>query len=108
MWLVLSACEPSGALPPTADVARGRLRYLVHCALCHGERADGRGVRREGMSPTPADFTSRGWRDRMSPRTVFAVIRDGKRGTPMPAWPALSDQEIWDLTAYVLSVGDAR
>jgi mono/diheme cytochrome c family protein len=29
-------------------------------------------------------------------------------GTPMPSWKALTEQEAWDMTAYVLSLGDAR
>jgi hypothetical protein len=37
---------------------------------------------------------------------VFAAIRDGVHGTPMPGWAALGDDTLWDLTAYVLSVGD--
>jgi mono/diheme cytochrome c family protein len=31
------------------------------------------------------------------------VIREGVRGTPMPSWKALSEDECWDLVAYVLS-----
>jgi mono/diheme cytochrome c family protein len=119
MWVVLSACDagPDGALPAAyrdraipkeLDPVRGRQLYLASCALCHGEHADGRGVRREGFTVRPADFTSPAWRERMSPRSVFFVIREGKPGTPMPAWPALGDDEVWDLAAYVLSVGATR
>jgi mono/diheme cytochrome c family protein len=35
---------------------------------------------------------------------VRATIRDGLRGTPMPAWPTLTVDEVDDLTGYLLSV----
>jgi hypothetical protein len=36
---------------------------------------------------------------------VYYVIREGVHGTAMPGWKALPDDAIWDLVAYVLSVG---
>jgi mono/diheme cytochrome c family protein len=36
---------------------------------------------------------------------VFFAIREGIAGTPMPAWTNLSEQDAWNLTAYVLSLG---
>jgi len=84
---------------------RGRALFAPRCALCHGERGDGHGVRSSGFAKAPADFTDPAWASQASPRRVFFAIREGKRGTPMPAWRALSDGEAWDLTAYVLSLG---
>lgn len=86
--------------------ARGRALYLEHCALCHGDRADGRGVRRSSLNTAPRDFTDPDWRKRTSPRRVFYVIREGSAGTAMPAWKALDDDQSWDLAAYLLAVGE--
>ncbi len=80
--------------------------YLEHCVLCHGEGADGRGVRREGLTGAPRDFTDPAWRHRTSPRHVFYTIREGSPGTSMPAWKSLDDEETWDLAAYLLAVAD--
>lgn len=85
---------------------RGRELFQVKCALCHGVRADGRGVRSKGLSGKPADFGSPSWRADVTPQYVYQVLREGKRGTSMPAWPTLSDQEKWDVVAYVLSVAE--
>lgn len=105
MWLLLSACEREPGLPDSPLTReRGRVIFRQHCVLCHGADADGRGARSFALDRRPADFTSAAWRGRATPRTVRAAIRDGVRGTPMPAWPALSPDEIDDLTAYVLSV----
>lgn len=115
----MSACRREENVPPVyrrlevpaARLAspdarrRGRELYLSHCALCHGERADGRGVRRT-LSSDPRDFTAPAWRRRASPRQVYAVIRDGVPGTGMPTWRGLDEAETWDLVAYVLSVAE--
>lgn len=85
--------------------ARGRALFLANCALCHGERGDGHGRRSTGFSKPPANFTDPDWRRSVTPRRVFFAIREGVRGTPMPSWSFLSDDQAWDLTAYVLSLG---
>lgn len=94
---------PRERLASAAARQRGRELYLDHCALCHGERADGHG-QRQLLSSKPIDFTSRAWRARATPRRAFYVLREGVRGTAMPAWPILNEDETWDLVAYVLSV----
>jgi mono/diheme cytochrome c family protein len=85
-------------------VARGSLLFAEYCALCHGERGDGQGRRREGLTHPPRDFTSAAWHRSASPRHVFHAIREGVANSPMPNWKALSEQDAWDLTAYVLSL----
>lgn len=109
----LWACEPgvevpAGVLDSAEARARGRTLYVESCALCHGERADGRGPRRSALSDPAADFTDPGWRRRTSPGEVFLVIRKGLRGTSMPAWPTLDDDQVWELVAYLWSVSEAR
>jgi high-affinity iron transporter len=81
----------------------GRILYLENCALCHGTRADGHGVRRN-LSSRPQSFTDRAWRDRSSPRSVYFVIQEGVQGTAMPAWKNLDEDQTWDLVAYLLAI----
>jgi mono/diheme cytochrome c family protein len=95
---------PESLLQSPEAVARGREIYLEHCALCHGDQADGHGVRRSALNKPPQDFTDPAWRRRVSPRHVFFVIREGSAGTAMPAWKIFDDTQTWDLTAYLLSV----
>lgn len=95
---------PERVLARSADaVRRGRELYLESCALCHGERADGRGVRRSSLSTRPVDFTQRSWCRGTTPRRVYHAIREGVDGTAMPAWKALDENQCWDLVAYLLA-----
>ena len=115
--LALSGCDgpgppersavivPHERLASPAARQRGRELFLVHCALCHGERADGVG-RRRNLSSRPQDFTDSSWRERSEPADVYLVIRDGRRGTAMAGWKILDADQTWDLVAYVLSVAN--
>jgi mono/diheme cytochrome c family protein len=115
--LFCSACEgqavssrqvPVDQLRSVESQSRGRAVYLTHCALCHGERADGRGVRREGLSSPPRDFTDARWLQIARPEKLYRTIREGVRGTPMAAWPTLDEKTTWDLVAYLMSVGEKK
>jgi mono/diheme cytochrome c family protein len=99
---------PAAVLVSADARTRGGRLFLHYCALCHGERGDGYGVRREGLTRAPRDFTNTVWRQSSSPRRVFYAIREGLTGTPMPSWKALSEQDAWDMTAYVLSLSERR
>lgn len=116
----LWAChDPDAALPETYRTAAvpgevtngsqrardsGRALYLAHCALCHGVRADGQGVRRTSLSSSPVDFTRQSWCREATPRRVYFAVREGVSGTAMPSWKALTEAQCWDLVAYLLSV----
>ena len=74
-------------------IAAGHDLFLEkQCAHCHGE--DGRG----GVNLARRD---------LDPKGVFQSIADGreKNGLRMPAWrDVLTDEEIWQATAYVMSI----
>lgn len=119
MSLVLPACHsadgdlprayramdvPTAALASPEAVGRGGELFLKYCTLCHGVRGDGLGLQHEGLQPPPRDFTDPAWRAGTSPRHVFFAIREGRAGTAMPSWKSLSEQDGWDLTAFILSL----
>lgn len=96
------APEPPGA--DRAAIARGKQLFLEHCAICHGPGGDGHGARSAWLDPRPPDFTNSQWQVMHPAERVTSSIRDGRRGTAMPAWRTLSNQEIRDLTAFVKSL----
>jgi mono/diheme cytochrome c family protein len=77
---------------PTVIAAGHDLFLAKQCAHCHG--VDGTG----GINLA---------RRELDPKGVFQSIAEGreKSGLRMPAWrEVLSDEEIWQATAYVLSI----
>jgi mono/diheme cytochrome c family protein len=92
---------------PTAakggDPVSGREIYTNTCIRCHG--IDGQGVRGINLVPPPADLSSPAVQNRLD-GTLFRRIHEGKPNTAMGAWKhALSDDEIWDVLAYVRTLG---
>ena len=81
----------------------GALIFAANCAICHGTRADGRGQRQAGMFPPPANLTLPPWSERANADRTFRDIRNGVPGTAMAGWPTLTDQQIWQVVAYLTS-----
>lgn len=115
--LVLSACSQGdprpGPVPPVPEDLlvsaelreHGEVLFLKHCALCHGVRGDGHGVRRR-LSKPAADLTDVMWRRQASAEGVYLAIRDGIPRSPMAAWRILSEEQTWALTAHVLRLNE--
>lgn len=93
--------DPAASGPPLSDpalVEAGRQRFAQACTYCHGK---------EGVGGKTKSFKGR---DDLEPRAVFDTIANGrKRGANiMPPWKsALSEAQIWELVAYILSLGNA-
>ncbi|MGQ0614172.1 MAG: c-type cytochrome [Planctomycetaceae bacterium] len=118
-YLMQAAPPPRTAVAPPPPPARspaqrkeaadrGRGLFLLHCAGCHGERADGNGpaarffhgVRPRGFLRGEVRFKSTHPGDPPAESDLFRTIREGL-GAAMPAWPFLADGQVWDLVAYL-------
>jgi cytochrome c oxidase cbb3-type subunit III len=75
-------------------IAAGREQYEAACAGCHGTTGKG------GRGPRLAEVDR--VRD-MPDKQMFDVIKDGIKGTQMPAFP-LPDAQIWQLVSFVRSL----
>lgn len=85
---------------------QGRALFHEHCILCHGDQANGKGVRAADLTPPPVDLTAAEWQGRIDDRHIYYVIAEGRRGTAMPFWkPTLSPGEIWSVVGYIRSLG---
>jgi cytochrome c oxidase cbb3-type subunit 3 len=78
------------------DVAQGKqLFQWMNCSGCHGHGGG-------GMGPALSDDR---WIYGGKLQQIYSSIRDG-RPNGMPAWRTrLTDQQIWQLAAYVRSMG---
>jgi mono/diheme cytochrome c family protein len=85
------------------DPVSGREIYVNTCIRCHG--IDGKGALGIKLVPPPVDLTSLTVQSRLD-GTLFRRIHEGKPNTAMGAWKySLSDEEIWDVLAYVRTLG---
>lgn len=98
---------PAERLGAREAIARGAVLYEANCALCHGQCGNGRGRRRAGFKKRPTRFADPAWQTRTTPRRAFFVVREGVPGTAMPSWRWLSEDETWDVVAYILALAEA-
>lgn len=98
--------------PPGArgNAAAGRLLYASYCVHCHGTQGGGDGRLAHLLTRPPTDLRLADAAEH--PNRVIATItsRDSTRhGRYMPNWSqAFSDQELWDLVAYLSILHAAR
>lgn len=90
---------------PRGAAYRGQRLFAEHCQQCHGVQGKGDGPM-AAQAPVPiADFTDPEFVQSRSPQLVFDFISNGSLENLMPPWKdSLSQDEIWDLTAYVWSL----
>jgi len=82
-----------------ADLERGRERYAIHCAPCHGASGDGDGmVAQRGMRPPPSLHLER--LRQAPPGYVFDVITRGF-GAMFDFADRIEARDRWRITAYV-------
>ena len=112
LWLCSAPAGPVRAAAQDAgtDAQResGKKLYLHYCSQCHGENGDGEGYAAPHLRPRPRNFTSGKFKIRTTPngalpthQDLVNIIRRGMPYTSMPAWPALSDQEVSDLAYFI-------
>lgn len=83
----------------TGDTVNGAALFQVNCIMCHGEGGQGKIGR----------TLAKQWAGVRPDLTIQNTIRRGIANTSMPAWGQafggpLNDQEINDLTAYILAM----
>ena len=101
LW-AMAQVDPEYVIPKTnpyaapADVQNGQQLFMGQCARCHGPKGEG------GLGAVLAQPRLRRAPDDES---LFMVIRDGIKGSEMPAGYAVDTRETWQLAAYVRSLG---
>lgn len=80
----------------------GRAFFMKNCFTCHGVKGDGNGPRAYFIAPRPRNFTSAESRQTYNRPRLFDAITNGKRGTVMPAWgKVLNEQQIANVAEFV-------
>ena len=91
-------------LQQTQNLTDGKKLYGIYCALCHGEKGDGKGilVQREKILGVP-NYKSR----ELTEGSIYHVLYYGRN--TMPAFVnQLSEKERWQVAMYVEQLRDNR
>ena len=76
----------------------------VACAMCHGEKGDGKGIMGAALVPPPRNFTCGLMMKDIPDGQLFWIIKNGSPGTGMMSFFGLSDDQVWQLIHYVRSL----
>ena len=106
-WLAPSL----GSAQMKGDPKVGKAKYDANCIGCHGATGKGDGAAAAALNPKPQDHTDGKTMNALSDKYLFDIIKDGgaaqKKAAIMPAsGKKLSDQEIWDVVAYIRSLAN--
>lgn len=110
--LVIPEGEDMDALVDVFDpdrVKHGAAVFNRRCVGCHGITGDGNGEAALFLQPKPRDyrngvfkFTSTPYGAKPNRADLTRVIRRGAKGTSMPAFPFLPDEDVRDVVDYVI------
>lgn len=78
------------------------------CMQCHGLDGTGNGPMAFGLNPSPRNFTCAQTIKGVPDGQLFWIIRNGSKGTGMPAFKKLEDEQIWQLILYIRKLSLTR
>ena len=79
--------------PPNPAEVRGQKLFISNCSFCHG--ADGSGKSGPDLLRSTLVVHDVGGKQ------IGEVVHAGRPGTPMPAFPSLTDDQIADIAAFL-------
>ena len=88
-------------LNATERIRRSSGNYDAMCASCHLKPGVDKSELSVGLYPAPPNLSKE--RQHADPARDFWIIKHGVKGSGMPSWGevGLTDDEIWDLVAFV-------
>lgn len=84
-------------------LAQARDHFADHCAVCHGNRGDGKTLIGEGLYPPPPDMRTE--TQTLADGEIFYIIKNGIRFTGMPGFGG-SDEDNWRLVSFIRHLPD--
>ena len=98
--------------PVAADatsIAAGQQVYEKNCANCHGKTGLGDGKMGAELNPKPANLADSEWKHGSSDGEIFAVIKDGVKGTGMKSFNSkLTEHQMWDVVNYLRTLAPVK
>ncbi len=95
------ATTESNPVKPTAESqAHAKKIWGYDCALCHGDKGDGKGDVADSMKLTLKDYTKPDSLKDMTDGQMFDIIKNGKGQMPGETGRAKPD-DIWNLVIFI-------
>ena len=110
--LILVPVVPGLVLAQTkGDAKAGKVKYDANCVGCHGTTGKGDGAAAAALNPKPQDHTNGKIMNALTDKYLFDIIKNGGKAVQKAAiMPAankkLTDQDIWDMVAYIRSLAN--
>ncbi|MBL7761324.1 FTR1 family protein [Sphingobacterium multivorum] len=86
------------------SLKNGAVLFQTNCVSCHGAKGGGDGILSKSLDPKPTNFLDNKGMSQVSPLQAYNVVKLGVEGTAMKPMEHLSEDEIWDLSYYILSL----
>jgi mono/diheme cytochrome c family protein len=101
-----AAAGPSQQIPSDPPSAsRGRALFQENCAPCHGATGLGDGATAAELPNGATMLADPLIARQATPADWFQITKEGRMDLMMPPWKnRLTDQQIWDVTAYALAL----
>ena len=88
--------------PTPASQAQSKKMYGYDCAICHGEKGDGKGEIAAEQKPPLKDWTDPAALKDMTDGELFYIIKNGK-GNMTGEGERLKTDDVWNMVVYVRS-----
>lgn len=86
------------------DVENGKAIYAEKCEACHGETGLGNGPQSKDLPVSVIPIGLPEFANDATPSAWYSVVTQGRLERFMPPFVSLSDQERWDVVAYVFTL----
>ena len=98
------AQKPNPVKPTPESLAKGKKFYAIDCAMCHGEKGDGKGDMASDIKNV-TDFTNPDVQKNATDGEWFYIIRKGKGENMPPEGARAKDDDVWSLVNYIRAFG---
>jgi mono/diheme cytochrome c family protein len=106
---LITASAPVSFAAEKGDPKAGKAKYDLLCASCHGTSGKGDGPAAATLPTKPQNHTDGKHMNTLTDKYLFDFIKGGGvsvgKSPLMPPWGGqLSDEDIWNLVAYIRSL----
>jgi mono/diheme cytochrome c family protein len=95
-----ASSQPNPVKPTPESLADGKKMYNLDCAMCHGEKGDGKGDMAGDMKTKMPDFTDPESLKNRTDGDLYYIIKNGKGEMP-PEGDRGKPTMLWDIVNYV-------